>query len=103
MPSKDEIRFTVEELRLLQRGIEERIARLEETFGHEKKPEEEEAGNFDGLNWAPTKSGNGEIVFRQHVPAWVKGYGDIMGRDGGVVKGYHYKLFDSGVLWRKKV
>ena len=103
MPSESEAKFAIEEIRAIQKYLNERATYLEQLFNAPAKEGEDQIGNFEKLFWRPTQSGNGEIVNESQVPYWVAEYPDITTRDGVKVGGIIYKLFDSGVLWRKKV
>ena len=89
------------EMKAIQKYIQERIDYLKETglAPDLAKLEAQVEGNFERLPWHSTRSGQGEIVFKSDVPAWVQSYPDI--GIGTVVKGHLYKLFPTGILWRR--
>ena len=103
MPSENEAKFAIgKEMRALRKHVNELIA-IEQLFQKGVPQETDKVGEFESLDWMPTKSGVGEIVWKERVPAWVKEYPDMDTQKGTRVDGYVYKLFESGVLWRKKV
>ena len=124
MVSEADTRMAIEELKALINYINERAAYLDKTINpgvmsarddsHKGSAQQQaayekgeatprtEVGDLQALFWRPTKSGNGEYVNKSQVPEWVDQYPDITTREGSHVDGYVYKLFDSGVLWRKK-
>ena len=124
-PSENEAKFAIEEMKALVRYINERVAYLdvklnpgvwkESDDSHRGSAQQQAAyqkegaapptteGDYSSLFWRPTKSGVGEIVNKSQVPEWVHKVPYLQSRSGVRMAGYTYVLFESGVLWRKKV